>query len=396
MRILFLVPRCPYPPTRGGEITVFNFLRVLSRRHELSLVTFYDAPEEENHRSALLKFCARVEMVRRPGKLAPLVLAQTLLTRRSYAVARHASSDFAAAVAKLVREARPDVVQVETFLLGQYLRHTSGVASVLDMHNVTWLIWDRLVQVSAPWLRPAIRLQAARVRRDELAVCGAVDVVAPVSDADLAELRREAGGGIRAVVVTPGVDCDLFTPVAPAVTRPEILFVGSMSYAPNVDAAEYFCREVLPLVTAEVPDVGVSLVGANPAPSVARLASDCVRITGFVPDVRPYYAAASAVVVPLRVGGGIRMKILEGLALGAPMVSTAIGAEGLGLSNGRELLIADDPAAFAAAVVRLLREPALRAELAVRARAAAVARFSWDAVGETLTGIYASLARTDS
>jgi glycosyltransferase involved in cell wall biosynthesis len=332
-------------------------------------------------------------MVRRPGKLAPAVLWRTLTGRRSYAIERHASPEFAAAVRDVAARISPDVVQLETFLMGQYLADAGGRPAVLDMHNVTWRIWDRTVEVAKPWLRPALAVQARRVRADEIAVCRAVDVCAPVSDTDLVELRKEVAD-VRAVIVTPGVDCDLLRPMAAGTPRQaEILFVGSMSYPPNIDAVTYFCRDILPRIAAIIPDARLSIVGAQPPPSVSRLADgDRIRVTGFVPDVRPYYEAAAAVVVPLRVGGGIRMKILEGLALAAPMVSTSIGAEGLGLADGEELLLADTPESFAAAVVRLMRQPELRQHLARRARETAVRRFSWDAVGETLNGIYESIA----
>ncbi|HXT31770.1 MAG TPA: glycosyltransferase family 4 protein [Vicinamibacterales bacterium] len=391
MRVLFLTPRLPFPPNRGGEITVFNFLRVLSRRHELSLVSFYDRPEELAYRGDLERYCRHVEMVPRPTKLAPAVLARTLFGRRSYAVERHASGRFAAAVREMVARATPDVVQIETFLMGQYLDELRPLPTVLDMHNVTWLLWDRSVAVAKPWVRMPLAIQAARLRRDEVAVCRAVDVCAPVSDADRRELHRVAGPSIRSVVVTPGVDCDLFQPVVHGDTGPEILFVGSMNYPPNIDAAEYFCRDILPRVAAVIPGVRLSIVGANPTPSMLGLAGERVVVTGFVPDVRPYYERAAVVVVPLRVGGGIRMKILEGLALGAPMVSTSVGAEGLGLSDGRELLLADEPQRFADAVVRLIGDRGLRQRLSQQARDAAVRRFSWEAVGATLTDLYQSL-----
>ena len=393
MRVLFLTPRLPYPPNRGGEITVYNFLRVLSRAHELSLVSFYDRAHELSYRPELERFCRDVEMVRRPGKFAPRVVARTAFGPRSYAVERHASPAFAAAVRRSIARVPPDVVQIETFMMGQYRGETSGIVSVLDMHNVTWRVWDRQAHVTPWWLRPAVRLQAARMRRDEIAVCRAVDVVAPVSDADRAELHAVAGNDIRCTVVRPGVDCELLTPPTRVERGPELLFVGSMSYVPNIDAVEFFCTDILPRVAAVVPDVHLSIVGANPPPAVQRLAGPRVTVTGFVPDVRPYYAGARAVVVPLRVGGGIRMKILEGMALGAAIVSTTIGAEGLELAEGRDLLVADTADAFAGAVVRLIREPSLRAALGAHGRQTAVERFSWEATGRTLSEIYASLRK---
>src|SRR5262245_2140515 len=396
MRVLFLTPRLPYPPNRGGEITVYNFLRVLSRAHELSLVSFYDRAQELSYRPELERFCRDVELVRRPGKFDVRVLARTASGRRSYAVERHASPAFAAAVRRSVSRVPPDVVQVETFMMGQYLSETSGIASVLDMHNVTWRVWDRQADVAPRWLRPAVRLQAARMRRDEIGVCRAVDVVAPVSDADRAELEAVAGNGIRSTVVRPGVDCELLTPPERVERGPEVLFVGSMSYAPNIDAVEFFCADILPRIAAAVPDVRLTIVGANPPPAVQRLAGPRVTVTGFVPAVPPYYASALAGVGPLRVGGGIRMKILGGMALGAAMVSTTIGAEGLSLADGRDLLVADTADTFAAAVVRLIRDPGLREALGEHGRQTAVERFSWDATGRTLSAIYQSLRRSPS
>src|SRR5262249_37897863 len=171
-----------------------------------------------------------------------------------------------------------------------------------------------------------------------------------------------------------------------------LVFVGSMSYLPNVDAAEFFVRDVLPLIAAEMPEVTLSIVGARPAASVQRLAADPhVRVTGLVDDVRPYYAAAAAAIVPLRIGGGVRMKILESMALGVPILSTRVGAEGLGLTDGSDLLLADTPADLAAAAIRLLGDPGLRDRLAAHARQTALRRFSWEAVVQTLEDVYASI-----
>jgi glycosyltransferase involved in cell wall biosynthesis len=283
-------------------------------------------------------------------------------------------------------------VQLETFLMGQYLSDLRGIPAVLNMHDVTWLMWERLVRVTRSILRYPIAIEARRIRRDEMAVCRAVDVCTTVSQVDASALTRAIDPPPRVVVVTPGVDCDRMSATERSGEETGVVFVGSMHYAPNVDAVEYFCRDILPLVAAECPGVTFTIVGARPAPSVLRLAEDPrVRVTGMVDDVRPYYAAAAVSVIPLRVAGGVRMKILEGLALGAAMVSTTIGAEGLSLEAGRDLLVADTPAAFAAAVVRLLREPALRDSIGRQARATAERRFSWEAVGETLTGVYRSL-----
>ena len=390
MRVLFLTPRLPYPPDRGGEIIIFNFLKHLSACHEVAVVSFYDRPEELANRAPLLEYCVRVDAVLRPGKLSPAVLLRCLVGS-SYSTARHTSEAYRRALREVVRDFRPDIAQIEIFFMGTYLGELTGIPTVLHMHDVTWVMWDRMAEVTRPELRPLVALEAARIRRDELRVCGAVDVCVPVSETDERRLLEASDGSVRSTVVVPGVDAEAFEPVAPVETRHDLVFVGSMHYLPNVDAAEFFVREVLPLIAGEIPDVTFTIVGTRPSGAVRRLAADArVRVTGAVADVRPYYAAAAATVVPLRIAGGVRMKILEAMALAVPIVSTTIGAEGLGLTNGCELLLADGAQGFAEAAIRLLRDSGLRRRLAANARAAAVRR-SWTAVGASLEAVYDSI-----
>ena len=392
MRLLFLTPRLPYPPNRGGEIIIFNFLRQLAARHEIALVTFYDRPEELAHRASLERYCARVEMIRRPGKTDPLVLLRTL-GGWSYSISRHWSHELRARLQLVLAEWQPALVQVETFVMGAYLPDCRGIPTVLHMHDVAWVMWDRLARVLPFYLRPLVTIEARRIRRDELAACRGASVCVPVSVTDqdrLSAATAEAPVGVR--VVAPGVDSEALTPVQRAAGSQNLVFVGSMSYPPNVDAAEFFVRDVLPLIAAVVPEVTLTIVGARPSPAVQRLAANPrVRVTGLVEDVRPFYAAAAATIVPLRIAGGVRMKILEAMALGSPILSTSIGAEGLCLEDGRDLLIADTPDQFAAAAVRLLRDPAIGDALARHARETAIRRFSWESVAETLEQVYRSI-----
>src|SRR5262245_8416970 len=272
MRLLFLTPRLPYPPNRGGEIIIFNALRVQSRRHELALVSFYDEPSELGYRSELERYCRHVELVPRAGKLDPLVVAKWLFLNESYSEARHASTAFREAIRRILAVFPADVVQLETFLMGQYLPDLGKRPAVLHMHDVTWLMWERLTRVASGPRRLPIAIEAGRIRRDESAVCRAVDVCATVSPVDRTALVAALDPPPRVEVVTPGVDTDRLSPVATEPAARDVLFVGSMQYAPNVDAVEYFCRDVLPLVAKACPDVTFTIVGARPAPSVQRLA----------------------------------------------------------------------------------------------------------------------------
>jgi sugar transferase (PEP-CTERM/EpsH1 system associated) len=390
VRILFLTPRLPYPPNRGGEIIIFNFLKHLAARHEVALVSFYDHREDLANRAALLEYCVRVDAVPRPGKLSPGVMLRCL-GGTSYSIARHTSPAYRGAVREVVQEFRPDLAQIEIFFMGNYLDELAGIRTVLHMHDVTWVMWDRMAQVSRPGLRPLIALEAARIRRDELRICRAVDVCVTVSETDQRRLLEAAGGSVRSAVVVPGVDAAAFEPVDPVEATHDLVFVGSMHYLPNVDAAEFFVHDVLPRIAREVPDVTFTIVGTRPSAAVRRLAADPrVRVTGAVADVRPYYAAAAATIVPLRIAGGVRMKILEAMAFGVPIVSTTIGAEGLGLTHGRELLLGDGPQGLAEAAIRVLRDAGLRRMLAAGARDAAVRR-SWHEVGLSLEAVYRSI-----
>jgi glycosyltransferase involved in cell wall biosynthesis len=182
-------------------------------------------------------------------------------------------------------------------------------------------------------------------------------------------------------VVPNGVDTEFFRLGTEAERPLELLFTGAMNYAPNADGVAHFCAEILPRIRAVVPDVSLSVVGRDPPPRIQSLARGGVTITGTVPDVRPWMNRAAVFVVPLRVGGGTRLKILEALASGRAVVSTSLGCEGLDVKHGDNILVADTPAAFADAVVRCLRDPGLRRELGARGRALVEQRYRWDAIG---------------
>ena len=288
MRLLFLTPRLPYPPNRGGEIIIFNVLRQLSARHEIALVSFYDSPEELQHRASLERYCARIEMVRRPAKTDPTVLLRTA-AGYSYSISRHLSAELRTTLRGVVREWRPDLAQVETFVMGSYLSELAGLPTVLHMHDVAWVMWERLAGVVPGYLRPLVRIETGRIRRDELAACRRANVCVTVSEIDRLRLTEAVTPPINATVVMPGVDCEALTPVERPASTSNLVFVGSMSYMPNIDAAEFFVRDVLPLIAAQVPGVTLTIVGARPAPAVQKLADDPrVRVTGLVDDVRPY------------------------------------------------------------------------------------------------------------
>jgi glycosyltransferase involved in cell wall biosynthesis len=276
-------------------------------------------------------------------------------------------------MAEVVRDvvARGDVdLVVADFLVSTInLSHPLPVPTVVFQHNVEAQIWARRAQHAPLLVRWFIRGQADKMLRYERAACRRADHIFVVSDADRQTHQREYGV-LPPTVISTGVDVAQFSadPITPEENR--IAFVGSMDWQPNEDAILHFVETILPRLRDQRPQVNLTIVGRNPSPRVRSLADKDHRIavTGQVPDVRPYIRSAAATIVPLRIGGGTRLKILESMAMGRPVVSTTIGAEGLNLTNGDGLIIADEPAAFAAATARLLADEEYATIMRRRAR----------------------------
>jgi glycosyltransferase involved in cell wall biosynthesis len=260
--------------------------------------------------------------------------------------------------------------------------------AVIFTHNVEAEIWRRHAETKTSALSKWLYgMQHRRMLRYEGNTLARFDGVLAVSDADRDTFARIYPGAIRhpAHVVPTGVDTDYFTASASAPASREIVFTGSMDWLPNEDAMLFFCRDVLPLIRAEEPAVRLSIVGRAPTPAVKQLADHAnVRVTGRVDDVRPYMRDAAVYIVPLRIGGGTRLKIFEAMAMGKAVVSTTIGAEGLPVTNGEHVLLADEPTTFARAVVNLLRDIDRRRQLEAAARTLVVEKYDWSAVAGAL------------
>jgi len=259
--------------------------------------------------------------------------------------------------------------------------------AVLFQHNVETVLWRRLAKTeAAPLRRLCYQLEAAKMARYEQTALANFDHVIAVSDQDQDQMRVFAPECPITVVPT-GVDTEQYS-VAPAASgnTPRVVFTGSMDWEPNLDAVEYFCRDIWPSILAAVPDARFQIVGRNPHGRVRRLASSSVEVTGTVPSVADYLRDATVVIVPLRIGGGTRLKIFEAMAMGKALVSTSIGAEGLDVLHGRDLLLADNPDRFANAVLDLLRDPVLRRRYE-QAAAIQAQRYDWSRIAEGFAGV---------
>ena len=402
MRILWLKSDLLLPLDKGGKLRTWHLMRHLARRHEITYLSFVEPGTSREHIDGMRAVASRVETIERadPPKGSFHFYADAarhLLNPLPYAVGKYRSRAFRLKVDELIARERPDLIVSDFLPPVVNLPERLPCPSVLFTHNVEAEIWRRHAEATRnPLTRVLYRAQHRRMRRFEARALQRFDGVLAVSAVDRGTFGQLYAGAVRQPihVVPTGVDTGYFCPAAAVgaaedcVRRPSgagLVFTGSMDWLPNQDAMAFFCRDILPRIRAARPGVHLTIVGRSPTPAVTKLAADAgVRVTGRVDDVRPYLAAATVSVVPLRIGGGTRLKIFEAMAMGTAVVSTRIGAEGLPIINGEHAWLADDPAEFADAVVTLLGDGSRRARLERSARQLVVERFDWSAVAGEL------------
>lgn len=389
--LLFLSHRLPYPPHNGAALRTYNVLRLLARDFDITALCFdrFDAATarlDQADRVRALEAFGRVEVYPIPQERSRLRLLgdhlRSVVTGRPYTWYVHESAPYLQRVSALLREHRWDIVHLDSLDLLRVVPLLGGETIVCTHHNAEAALLRRRAAAEPVLRRWYMRWQANRLERAEAQCLGRFALNIVVSDDD-ATLMRGVAPLARVAVVPNGVDTDFFRPTDAPVR--DCVFVGGTSWFPNRDALLWCVDEILPRLRARVPDATVTWVGRVTEAERARLADvPGLTLTGYVEDIRPFVARAACFIAPLRVGGGTRLKLLDALAMGKAIVSTRIGAEGLGARDGEEMLLADDADAFADAVHRVLGDAALRERLAHGARALAERRFSWDGIGERL------------
>ncbi len=402
-RILFLTPQVPYPPEQGTAFRNYHLLAGAARRHKVSLLAFgsrANAPER-----ALTDMCQEFVVIAPPDRRMRDRL-RTLLTSRDADMShRLRSSAFGQRLLEMLSGSHYDVLQVEGIELAQYglmAREWLGRDApriVFDDHNAEAELQRRaaIADLASPrrWPAGAYSLvQAARLKRLERRACQVADAVVAVSTADADYLEGLCAG--REVAVIPnGVDTGIYRPDLGDtlhLAHPAVVYTGKMDYRPNVDAVLWFHSQVWPRIVATVEGARFYVVGKDPHPRLAPLDRDpSVTVTGYVPEVLPYFGGADVYVAPLRVGGGTRLKILQALAAGLPLVTTTLGAEGIDLADREQALFADTAQAFASAVIGLLQDPETARALGQAGRARVVKSYDWDSIIPWLEGVYAGL-----
>jgi len=395
MNILIVTTRLPYPMISGAKIRAFHILKALAERHKVTLISFYGSQTEERHFDIYASLGVRLIPILNPTIDRPVgfkALFRSLLSGLPLTVSKYSHFAMAEAIAENSRTA--DVIHCEHMHMAEYLLGIHGKPNVLDAHNVETQIAYRYSRCESNMLKKLVLFLNYRAMRSyEKKVCAGCDMTLSVSLEDQQVLKSEFGAGCVRLLEN-GVDVDYFSPVNMNLQDhpKKLVFVGAMDWLPNSDGIKYFVKDIFPIIRQDYPGIKLDVVGKDPPRDIRQL-SDIygIKVTGTVDDVRPYVHDSHIYVVPLRFGGGSRLKILEAFSMGKPVVSTTLGCEGIECVNGKHLLVADNPADFAASVVRLLKDPELCCRLTSNARTLAVNTYSWDVICKKLLNYYGEL-----
>jgi len=389
LRVLVLDEALPHPPDSGKRLRTWHLLRRLARRHGVTLLAYGsgDAGRDRAAVAALEAEGIESHTVAPPPAAGGWRLHARLLGNCAspwpYSVSKHHTARMEAAVEALWQRGGFDLLQVEWTPFASHLRHSS-IPHVIASHNIEAHIWQRRAAVSGPAGAVYFRWQAAKMRRFEQRAFAHAAGVTAVSVEERA--TAEAWGAAEAQVVANGVDLEWFQPREGAAVADRLVFVGALDWHANEDAVLHFVEAIAPRLRALRPQSRLQVVGRRPSPALQRRlrAAAGVELVGEVEDVRPHLGSASAVVVPLRIGGGSRIKILEALAMEKAVISTRVGAEGLGLEDGRHLLLADEAEAFAQAAAGLLGDGERARQLGRAGGERVRAQHSWDRCAQDL------------
>ena len=386
MKILWVKAGGLVPVETGGKIRSYYILRELAREHEVTFFTFYAAHPDDAHPQLERLFhrvvCYPLRLPAQNSLGEGLLYARHLFSSRPYSIAKYCQLQVARALRELVRTEPYDIIVCDFIFAGGVIPWEARCPKVLFTHNVEAMIWKRHYQVARNpiWKAVCWREHWAIARAERLYLEQA-DHVVTVSEIDRDFFARFIDAS-KITAIPTGVDSEHFRP-SPDQEKPNVLiFTGSMDWLPNEDGVFYFAEEILPRIRRDIPETMVWIVGRRPSPHLKTLAAKTqgLRVTGWVEDIRPYVSDASVYIVPLRVGGGTRLKIFEAMAMGKAVVSTSIGAEGLPVEDGKNIFLADGPEQFARAVVTLLNDPARRCQLGRAARQLVERECSWASV----------------
>ena len=391
MKILYLIPYSPANPVFGGALRIYHLLTHLYKYHDVTVAGF-STPEEE--RALINQFpllAGKTHFVDYPnaGKSMRWSLIKSLFTTHSNWHRITRSKLFQQKLDQLLAAESFDIIQSEFPVMAMF-RYNSLAIKIIDSHNVEYDNFKRMAKVKNPFKKLFYHLEAYKFYKEETAVCGQQDALLATSLRDISIYDQNLPG-VPKYLIPNGVDTNFFQPFKTRPVPHSMVFVGMMRYVPNYDGITWFLDEVFPKILDKVPDATITIVGKNPPRSIMNRANQNIMVTGLVEDTRPYIEKSSVYVVPLRMGGGTRLKIMEALAMKKPIVTTSIGCEGIDVINGQSSLIADNPVEFAERVMELFANPGQIAGLTENGYELVYNRYRWESIGLQMDQAYEQL-----
>jgi sugar transferase (PEP-CTERM/EpsH1 system associated) len=389
MKILWVKAGGLVPPDTGGKIRSYNILRELARSHSVTFFSFYAAHKNDCHPGLNNIFdqaiCVPLNLPAPKSFAEMLSYGMRFFSSQPYGITKFCRPEVRHKLHALLREETFDVILCDFIFAAGVVPWDSPTVKVIFTHNVEATIWRRHYEVATnPVWKAISRREWRKMEVAERHYLQLADHVLTVSETD-----RDAFTSFidpdKLTVIPTGVDVEYFQPMTVEEIPDSLAFIGSMDWLPNEDAIFYFAEAILPLIKKECPQVLLEVVGRNPSRKLQALADreKSLRLTGWVEDIRPFVARAAVCIVPLRIGGGTRLKIFEAMAMSKAVVSTWIGAEGLPVQTGENILLADTPQAFADSVISLLRDSDQRKRLGTSARVLVEEKYSWRRVAES-------------
>jgi glycosyltransferase involved in cell wall biosynthesis len=411
MQILFLTQIIPYPPNAGPRVKTWNVLRYLvGQGHDVTLASFV-RPEEK-------VYLPKVEEVCHTVYTAPIGRSRVAdvgywlkshVSGRPFLIERDDLNAMRQLVRRLLATETFDLVHADQLTMTQFVLDMKEMGNgkrpftIFDAHNATWTIWQRMRQTAPALLRPLYRLEENRIKAYEAMLVEAFDHTLVVIDPDRDALLAGVSGGnaaelARRITSVPiAVDTRKLQPTPRRPDSTNIMTLGSLHYPPNADGIRWFLQEIFPRVQEEVPDVTLTVIGKSPPADFVQMAEQsggAIEVTGYVDDLTPYMERAALMVVPVRAGSGMRVRLLEAFARAMPTVTTTVGMEGIEATPGQELLVGDTPETFAAETVRLLQDTDLQERLARNGRLLAEAKYDWQVALQKMDEVYGRAEHT--
>jgi len=393
MNILFLAPRFPLPADTGGKIRTLNILKQLARENHVHLACFSFENDDAQLADDIKKLGIEVTLVPMNESSIWKKAFGLYFYSIPFSLAKYNTASMATTVKDLLKANQFDAVHVDHLHMAHYIKYFRDTPRMLDEHNVEYKILERCADVeTSPVKRHAYHDQAVKMWAFEADMAQRFQCVFACSEDDRVLLNRITSGLIPIHVVPNGVDTEYFQPQKDNAADQEdaLVFTGSMDWLPNDDGITYFCRDILPLIWQAKNKVKMYVVGKNPSAAVKELAAKDSRviITGRVDDVRPYIERSKIFIVPLRIGGGTRLKILEAMSMHKAVVSTTIGAEGIQYTRDVNIALADNPQQFAHKVIDLIDHPARIKSMGIEGRQLVLEKYDWNVIGQKLNAIY--------